>query len=502
MRKRSLEVNTIVSVLYQLVVVVCGFILPRCILQAFGSDVNGLVASISQFLAVVALMEMGVGAVVTSELYGPLAEKNWACVSRIVSAADAYFKKIAGALLVYVVGLVVVYPRISSARFDRLFTGSLIVILSVNSFAQYYLGIVDHILLCADQRACISYGSQAVLHLVNTLLCVWLIRMGAGILVVKGVTAGIYLARPILVRMYIRRRYPIDRTAKSGADPLKNKWNAMAQHLSECILDSTDAIVLTAFSTLSNVSIYYVYHLVVYNIKNVFQLADASGVQAVLGQLYATGEKEELERFFAKIECTIHTLVSLVFGITAVMLVPFVAVYTRNVHDANYIQPGFAVLLVLAHAGHCLRLPYFSMIKASGQYKQTQNYFLFSTAANGIVSIVLVSRWGLVGVAIGTLTAMICQTVCLSKYVYQNLLHKNWLNFWKRMALDAMRMGGIFFAGRLFSFESVRYGSWIAMAVKVSAAALGITALVGLIFEREERMRLRRTLEKCSSLFF
>jgi hypothetical protein len=92
--------------------------------------------------------------------------------------------------------------------------------------------------------------------------------------------------------------------------------------------------------------------------------------------------------------------------------------------------------------------------------------------------------------------------VCLSKYVYQNLLHKNWRNFWKRMALDAMRMGGIFFTRRLFSLESVRYGSWIAMAVKVSAAALGITALVGLIFEREERMRLRRTLEKCSSLFF
>jgi hypothetical protein len=492
MRKRLLAVNTIVSTIYQLVVVVCGFILPHYILQAFGSEVNGLVNSITQFLSIVALMEMGVGAVVASALYGPLAEKKWADVSRIVSSADAYFKKIARALLVYVVGLVVVYPWISSSQFDRLFTGSLIVILSVNSFAQYYLGIVDNIILGADQRAYISYASQAVVHLLNTVLCIFAIRMGAGIHIVKGLTAGIYLIRPILVRMYIRRRYPINRTVKSDTDTLKNKWNAMAQHLSECVLDSTDVIVLTTFSTLSNVSIYYVYNLVVYNLKNFFLIATTSGVQPIFGQLYATGEKEKLDSFFAKTEWVVHTLVSLIFGITAVMLVPFITVYTKNVTDANYIQPLFSVLIVLAHASHCLRLPYFLMIKASGDYKQTQNCFIFSTAANIIISIVLVSMWGLVGVAIGTLVAMSCQTVYLSKYVYKNLMHKSWASFWKRLAQDAVMMCGIFFAGRFFSLKSVSYISWIVMAVKVSIAALVIVALINLIFEQKELKKLLR----------
>jgi Na+-driven multidrug efflux pump len=486
MRNKNLKYNTITSIAYQVIVVVCGFVLPRYILQAFGSEVNGLINSITQFLSIVALMEMGVGAVVSSALYGPIAQKNWSAVSRIVSSADNFFKKIARVLLIYVICLVVAYPSINSSQFDWLFTGSLIVILSINSFAQYYLGIVDNIILGADQRAYISYVSQTVAYLLNTIMCIFVIQMGAGIHVVKGLTAGIYLLRPFFVRVYVRRKYSINRKETNFTDSLKNKWNAVAQHLSECILNSTDVIVLTVFSTLSNVSVYYVYNLVVYNLKNFFLIVFTSGVQAVFGQLYATGEKEKLDSFFEKTEWIIHNLTSLIFGITAVLLVPFIKVYTNNITDADYIQPVFAILLVLAHASHCLRLPYFMMIKAAGHYKQTQKVFILSTIANIVISIILVSMWGLVGVAIGTLAAMSYQTVYLSKYVYRNFLGKKWVEFWKRSIFDTVVFCSIFCAGNFLSLAMVNWWSWLVMAVKISVLAVCIIILINLLFERKK----------------
>ena len=71
MRKKKLIYNTISSLIFQVTTIVCGFILPRLILNAFGSNVNGLVNSITQFLGIISFLELGVGAVVQSALYKP-----------------------------------------------------------------------------------------------------------------------------------------------------------------------------------------------------------------------------------------------------------------------------------------------------------------------------------------------------------------------------------------------------------------------------------------------
>ena len=82
-RGKKLALNTITSLGLQVVSVICGFILPRLILESFGSDVNGLVNSITQFLGVITLLDLGVGAVVQSALYKPLADNNTNMISKI-----------------------------------------------------------------------------------------------------------------------------------------------------------------------------------------------------------------------------------------------------------------------------------------------------------------------------------------------------------------------------------------------------------------------------------
>lgn len=45
-------------------------------MKYFGSELNGLVTSITQFLGFITLLEAGVGNVVQSSLYRPLAQKD------------------------------------------------------------------------------------------------------------------------------------------------------------------------------------------------------------------------------------------------------------------------------------------------------------------------------------------------------------------------------------------------------------------------------------------
>ena len=55
----------------QFFTLVSGFILPKIILTCFGSEVNGLVSSLNQFLSYITLVEGGITGVIIANLYKP-----------------------------------------------------------------------------------------------------------------------------------------------------------------------------------------------------------------------------------------------------------------------------------------------------------------------------------------------------------------------------------------------------------------------------------------------
>ena len=485
MRGKRLFYNTISSLVFQVTTIICGFILPRLILNAFGSEVNGLVNSIAQFLGVISFLELGVGAVVQSALYKPLAEKNQEDVSKIISSANKFFTRLGQILLIYVIVLVIVYPQFAGKNFGFIYTATLIVTISISSFAQYFFGIVNRLLLTADQRGYIQYNAQTLAVVCNTAACFILIRVGCSIQIVKLTTSLIYLLQPFLIYLYVRHHYSIDRKIKYIKEPIPQKWNGIAQHVAAVILDGTDTIVLTLFATLSDVSIYSVYFFVVKGVKQLF-MSMTNGITSLIGELWAKQEIKELNKTFSWTEWVIHTGTTFVFGLTAILIVPFVRVYTLGIHDANYIQPLFAALIVAANAGHCLRLPYNIIILAAGHYKQTQNNYIIAAILNIVVSVVTVKAWGLIGVAIGTLVAMGYQTVWMAVYDSKNLIKWPLRNFAKQIFVDGLTVIIGFFATRMLAMPEATYVEWVFLAVKTAIIWIVIVCALNMVFYRDK----------------
>lgn len=484
LRSKRLKLNTFTSLVNQIITIVCGIILPRLILTTYGSEVNGLINSIAQFLQIVAFLELGVGAVVQSSLYKPLAEKDSISISKIMASAQKFFSKLAMILLVYVVILMIGYPFAAEQNFGWLYTALMIGAISISSFAQYYFGIVNSLLLKSDQRGYIQYITQIVTVILNTIACVALIKLGAGIHIVKLTTSLLFLLRPLVLRIYVTKHYRIDRHIKYEGEPIKQKWNGAAQHVAAVVLDGTDNIILTLFSTLSNVSIYSVYHLVIYGVKNLF-MSLTNGIHSLIGELWAKQELDTLKDTFGRFEWILHTGTVFVFGCTGMLVIPFISVYTEGVTDVNYVQPLFAVLITIAHAGHCLRLPYSVMILAGGHYKQTQNNYIIAAIINVVLSVVLVIAFGLVGVAIGTLAAMLYQTIWMAHYVSQNLVQWPFRKFLKQLAVDASSIIVAILACCWITMISVSYVSWVVMAVKVAVVWLAVMISINLVFYRQ-----------------
>lgn len=489
MRKKLLAKNTVASLLSQITALVCGFILPRLFLEYFGSEVNGLVNSITQFLGVISFLELGVGAVVQSSLYQPLANDDKPQISKVMVSADRFFRRLAQILLVYVLLLVAVYPLIENQSFGYLYTATLIAAISISSFAQYYFGIVNSLLLNADQRGYIQYNAQTITVVLNTVVCVFMIKLGGSVQLVKLTTSLIYLARPLALRVYVNRRYQIDWKIQYDGEPIQQKWNGVAQHIAAVVLDGTDTIVLTLLSTLSNVSIYSVYFMVIRGVKTLF-LSMTNGIQSLLGELWARQELDELKKTFGWTEWCVHTGTTFVFSCTAVLIVPFVRVYTAGINDANYIQPTFAILLTLAHAMHCLRLPYNIMVLAAGHYKQTQRNYIVAAVINIVISVLTVKAWGLIGIAIGTLAAMVYQTVWLAVYDSRHFVFWPMKAVVKQFVVDSVTATCIVMLSAMLTMRSVSYLSWIILAIVTALLAIIITACLNFIAYKDKMMAL------------
>ena len=489
---KKIKTNLIIAIIYELIAIIYGFILPRLILEQFGSEVNGLMQSITQFLGIIGFLDMGVGQVVRSALYGPLEKRDNDQLSRIMVSGGRFYRKIAYALIGYVAVLIIAYPILVDESFDWMFTAGMIVILSIGSFAQYYFGVIQEQLIHADQKSYLTYSVQILCYLFNMAVCVCMIRLNCSIHAVKLATAIIFLIKPLFYAWHIRKHYNINWRITYDNEPIKQKWHGVAQHISAVVLDGTDSIVLTLFSTLSNVSVYSVYYMVVKSLNGFYQSA-VVGVQSAAGAVWARQDQNEIKRMFSTVEVCLHLVTVFLFCCTGFLIVPFIQVYTNGLTDADYIQPMFALLLVLAYGIRCLRTPYNIWILAAGHFKQSQRCHIFAAALNLVISVVAVSRWGLIGIAIGTLIAMCYQTTWMMIYATKNLVKYNFGHLFKQILADIAATVLISLPVSGITLQDVSYLGWFFMAAKVSLiAAVCIAIIICIFYPREMRALIKR----------
>lgn len=495
MRKKKLIFNTISVLINQITSVVCAFILPRLILKSYGSEVNGLVSSITQFLGIITFLDLGVGAVVQSSLYKPLADKDNDQVSRIISSADKFFKRLAFIILCYVVVLLFVYPLIVNQSFNVVYTDTLIAAMCISYFAQYFFGLKYQLLLIADQKGYVFYIINTLTIIANNIAGVLLIHYGYSIQFVKLATSLFLLVRPLILEVYVRKNYHIDRKIKYNSEPIKQKWNGVAQHIATVVLNSTDTIVLTLFSTLANVSIYNVYYLVINGFNNLI-ISLTSGFLSLIGNMISRNEKKLLDDFFDAFETLFHFGVTFAFGCIMVLIVPFVQVYTKEIVDINYNVPMFALLITLANMVYCYRLPYNTMIKAAGHYKETQSSAIIEMLINIIVSVFFVSKYGLIGVSVGTLSAMSYKMIYLVWYLKKNILNREVIHFIKHMIVNTVCILLMYCGSKLCTITEYNFWSWILLAIKLGIINFIICLSCNLIFFKNKISNYKLVLKK------
>ena len=478
-RQYRAKLNIVVSLLTQAVAVLCGFVLPRTLINAFGSEAYGATASIAQFLAYITLLEGGIGGVARAALYKPLADNNAERISGIVAELRRFFRILAWVFAVYVLILACTYTYLAKITvFDWTTTFLLVLIIAISTFAQHYIGITASVLLQAAQRNYITNLVSSAATVLNVAISVVMVHSGYNLLAVKLASSIIFILRPVVLWMYVNRKFRLTATAERDKAALSQKWSGLGQHLAFFLHNNTDIMVLTLFADLKLVAVYSVYNMIISHIVN-FASSFTSGMEAVFGDMLAKQEHKELNKSFSQYETMVSAVAVVLLTSTAILIMPFIKLYTAGITDAQYNVPMFAYLMVVASLLQCLRMPYHSVVIAAGHFRQTQAAAYGEALLNIALSVLLVSRYGLIGVALGTVIATGLRFLYYVWYLEKNVLLRRIAVFVKRFAVNTVLFAALLLLGTsiIGKCRIESYFDWfIAGAVTVLSCTL-LTAL-------------------------
>lgn len=484
-REIRAKLNIIVSLASQVTAIACGLLIPRALLGAFGSEAYGACSSITQFLAYIALLEGGISGVARAALYKPLANNDMETVSRIIYQIKRFFRVIGYVFFGYVIILAVGYKTIAHVEtYSWLFLAELVIDISISTFAQYFIGISYSVLLQAAQKIYVTYAISIITAILNAILVLVLIHFGCGLITVKFVSSLVFALRPLLLWLYVKKEFELVECSDYGEDMLSQRWTGLGQHIAFFLHSNTDIAVLTIFANLRMVAIYSVYNLVIASVQNL-TASFATGVEAIFGDMLAKNERDRLNRTFDLYETLISVTAVVMFSTTISLVVPFVKLYTRNITDANYIQPLFAVILSMASLMYCLRQPYHSMVIAAGQFKQTRIGAYGEAVINIVLSITLIRLFNnLIGVAIGTLTAVTFRFVFYAFFLSKHVFYRKMSLIVKRFIVNCVSVflcvGAGNLIGRLAGMQS--YLTWFICACITALASLVIVCAMNYFF--------------------
>ncbi|MBQ9842123.1 MAG: Coenzyme F420 hydrogenase/dehydrogenase, beta subunit C-terminal domain [Clostridia bacterium] len=481
-RVARVKMNVISTLAHQLVTTLCGLVIPWIMIDTFGSTAYGITISIAQFLSYITLLEGGIGRVARGALYKPLAERDDEKISQVYLAVKRFFSTIGLIFAAYVVVLACGYHSMARVtEFSWEYTAVLVVGIAIGKFAEYMSGISKMTLLNADQKQYVVNGVYIATNVLNVLLIVLLAKSGVDILWVKVVSSLVFVLRPVLYSLYVRKHYHLHKTGVKATLP--NKYTGIAQHTAYVIQNNTDVMLLTLLADLPSVAVYSVYHLVVFSLRNI-ATAFTGGMEALLGEMAAKGEQEILRKTYRSYKLILTVLTMLLFGTAAILIVPFVRLYTDGTTDADYVRPLFALIMVVAEALNCLTLPCFNLTIAANKLKQSQFGAYGEAAVNVAVSLVLMLVWDpLVGVAVGTLAATVFKCIYYTVFTGKHILKTKVSPLLLKLAATALALVGMSLGGMWLIRDVLiyKYTQWVvwgfafAIVTGLWGVALGIS---------------------------
>lgn len=418
--------NSASTAFLQIITMLVGFFIPRIMIGVYGSEINGLVSSITQFIAYFNLVEAGISGAAVWALYKPLAEHDNKTLSAIVVAAKNFYNKAGYIFVSLTLGLAIIYPAFISVHLLSYVEVFLLVsILGVSGALEFFTLAKYRALLTADQKTYVISIASVGAIILNALIISVLAYLNYNIVFVRFVALLSVFLRSIILCIYVKKHYPyINYNEEADNTKLNKHWDAMFLQLLGVVQSGGPIVMATLLTDLKMVSIYAVFNLVIGGINSVLSIF-ISGLSASFGDVIARNEKEILKKAYNEFELSYYMLITVVYAVAFILIMPFIRIYTRDIADINYELPVLGFLMVLNGLLYNIKTPQGMMVISAGWYKETKIQTTIQATILVVMGTICGCFWGITGILVGAILSNIYRDIDLAVFIPKYLLHIN-----------------------------------------------------------------------------
>ena len=485
-RSKKFFYNTLFTALLQVVNIIATLIVPKFMLKYYGSEINGLVTSITQFITYFNLVEAGLSNAAVYALYKPLAEKDDEKISAIVSASKKFYVQAGYIFTALTVVLAVAYPLyIDIEGFSPYLIGVLVIILGSNGFLEFFTLAKYRVLLAADQKSYIISIASIVHIFLQTIIIAVMACFEINIVIVRAVAVTSIVLRSVILAIYCKLKYGnVNYKAKPDVKALDKRWDAMFLQVLGAIHKGTTVILLTVIvKDLTIVSVYAIFNIVSSGINSVLGIFN-SGLASSFGEVIAKEEKRVLQKAYKEFEFGFYSIITFVFAVSFILIMPFVNLYTAGITDANYNMPLLGFLMVLDAYLYQIKTPQGMLIMSAGMYKETKVPTLVQGAIALVGGAVLAFPFGIYGIIVAAVLSNLYRDIDLCFFASKYITELNPMVTIQNVLKSLLQMCLIVVPFYFIKLGITSWLSWIFYACLVALYAGIIVLIIALIFDR------------------
>lgn len=405
MNKSKLIKNILTGFGGQLIAIILGLVVPRIFITGYGSDLNGLLSTVTQIFTYLALLEAGIGQAARNLLYKPFQEKNREQICAISGTAKQYFGKFSIYYCIGVVLLSLILPFILKTTVDPITISLIILLEGMAGVISFYFIETPSIIISVDGKNYVNNTINLVNKIFSNIVKIVLATFGINIIFLQFINFLITVAKVVFYSIYFRKKYSwVDFVNKDSDCKLKDRNSYIVTEICWAVFSSTDMIVLSIFVSTQMSSVYSIYNMIFSNISLLLNSIYMSLIY-LLGLTFHKN-KNEYEIMHDNFNSLFFGMITSLMIICYYLILPFITLYTKGVSDVNYIVEELPVLFCLVQLFSWSRYVSGNLIGIAGRIRKSVIINIVEAALNLFLSIVLVKKFGIMGVLFATTIAL------------------------------------------------------------------------------------------------
>lgn len=405
--------NAKIGLITQVVTIGLGFINRSVFIYFLSIEYLGINGVFSNLLTMLSLAELGVGSSMTYSLYKPLANRDEDLLQGLMQIYSRVYKIIA--LVIGIVGIILIpcLPYIIKTE-TSISNINIIYILYLTNTVISYLFSYKRTIISADQKEYINSKYRYKFNLLKSILqmiFLWLTKNFIAYLVIQIICT---LLENIIISSEANKMYPflknknkVKLEESTIKELITNTKATMIYKISGVMLDGTDNLIISSIIGVKWVGLIANYTLLISSVSTVVNIVTNS-VSASLGNFIVKENKYRQEELFYILMFISFWVYGFCSSCLFVLVNPFIELWLGEAFLLNKLILSSLVL----------NFYIVGMQSTVWMYRSAMGLFIYgkwrpviSAILNIIISILLASKIGLLGVLLGTAISRIVTNV-------------------------------------------------------------------------------------------